>query len=39
MKPLIGLVIPCYKAHGLINSILKIINTTNKINNIKAKFI
>ena len=35
MKPLIGLVIPCYKAHGLINSVIKkIINTTNKINNI-----
>ena len=35
MKPIIGIVIPCYKANGLINSVVKrIIKTTNKISNI-----
>ncbi|KGF91717.1 MULTISPECIES: glycosyltransferase family 2 protein [Prochlorococcus] len=35
MKPIIGIVIPCYGANGLINSVVKrIIDTTNKISNI-----
>ena len=35
MKPLIGIVIPCYRADGFINSVIKkIVNTTNKINNV-----
>lgn len=35
MKPIIGIVIPCYKASGLINSVItNIINTTNKISSI-----
>ena len=35
MKPLVGIVIPCYKANGLVNSVIsKIINTTNKVSNI-----
>ena len=35
MKPIIGIVIPCYKANGLINSVIeKIINTSSKINHI-----
>ena len=35
MKPSIGVVIPCYKASGLINSVIeKIIITSNKLNNI-----
>lgn len=35
MNQIIGIVIPCYKASGLINSVIqRIIDTTNKINNI-----
>lgn len=35
MKPIIGIVIPCYEASGLINSVIRrIIDATNKINNI-----
>ena len=37
MKPTVGIVIPCYKANGLINSVVsRIINSTKKINNIAA---
>ncbi len=37
MKPTIGIVIPCYKANGLINSVVKrIIKSTKKINNIAS---
>ena len=35
MKPNIGIIIPCYKANGLINSVIeKILNTSEKIKNI-----
>ena len=35
MKPIIGIIIPCYKANGFINSVIRrIINSTKIINNI-----
>ena len=35
MKPIIGIIIPCYKANGLINSVVeRIIKTTNELSNI-----